>query len=196
MSHMHSDLEDSTDQIIFVPNRAKVEWTLCECILFLKQHEIYGNKWTEIAKVFPLKNQSDIKNHFYILLKKYISNIKQGKYYFDGHVDLIQCYYVVKHIIHFFNTNLKKKDHLRMLVLIEKLTEPMTLTYFHKFILMYPLFDKVGWKQYYEESNNFELLLLRGYHFPNRILPITSTSNNSCLSQEDKINFIHVFTHK
>ena len=54
----------------------KKDWTdKEEIILFSKQMQL-GNKWADIASFLPGRTLTDIKNHFYSKLRKFINNYK------------------------------------------------------------------------------------------------------------------------
>lgn len=40
-------------------------------------HQQYGNKWTEIAKLFDGRTDNDIKNHFYSMLRRSLRRINK-----------------------------------------------------------------------------------------------------------------------
>ena len=57
------------------PNIIKGIWSEKEeNLLFSTQLKI-GNKWYELAKLLLGRNENDIKNHFYLKLRKYIKKI-------------------------------------------------------------------------------------------------------------------------
>ena len=42
-----------------------------------ESHQKYGNKWTEIAKLFHGRTDNDIKNHFYSMLRRSLRRINK-----------------------------------------------------------------------------------------------------------------------
>ena len=40
-------------------------------------HQQYGNKWTEIGKLFDSRTDTDIKNHFYSMLRRSLRRINK-----------------------------------------------------------------------------------------------------------------------
>lgn len=40
-------------------------------------HQKYGNKWTEIAKIFEGRTDNDIKNHFYSMLRRSLRRVNK-----------------------------------------------------------------------------------------------------------------------
>ena len=40
-------------------------------------HQRYGNKWTEIAKLFHGRTDNDIKNHFYSMLRRSLRRVNK-----------------------------------------------------------------------------------------------------------------------
>lgn len=57
----------------------KSPWTLDEEKIFCEKHEILGNKWVEIAKSLPGRNDNAVKNYFYSSIRKYIRKIAKGR---------------------------------------------------------------------------------------------------------------------
>lgn len=57
----------------------KSPWTLDEEQVFCEKHEILGNKWVEIAKSLPGRNDNAVKNFFYSSIRKYIRKIAKGR---------------------------------------------------------------------------------------------------------------------
>lgn len=57
----------------------KTPWTLDEEQVFWEKHEILGNKWVEIAKSLPGRNDNTVKNYFYSSIRKYIRKIAKGR---------------------------------------------------------------------------------------------------------------------
>lgn len=51
-------------------------WTRDEKILFMLLHSVYGNRWGEIAKFYPNKNDLLMKNFFYSYMRKILKKIR------------------------------------------------------------------------------------------------------------------------
>lgn len=42
-----------------------------------KAHQKYGNRWTQIAKIFEGRTDNDVKNHFYSMLRRSLRRINK-----------------------------------------------------------------------------------------------------------------------
>jgi hypothetical protein len=178
-----------------VPSIQK-EWSADNCLEFLRLHELYSNHWLQISQVIKSRSEHDIKNHFYSLLRKCIGKIIGSSYQFDGHLDLIQCYYISHHIVSYFthmHAN-SKKEYLSTLLALKKVSQEQSSQYYSQLCIMCPYLKKVGWKNYVKEVSNLSGIQLYGYLLPNRILPVLSPEAiPKCLSAEDKSCFMEVW---
>ena len=59
------------------PNINKQAWTDKEEKMMFESHQKFGNKWTEIAKMFTGRTDNDIKNHFYSMLRRSLRRINK-----------------------------------------------------------------------------------------------------------------------
>ena len=57
------------------PSMKKNNWTLNEENILFSKHMQLGNKWADIASFLPGRTLTDIKNHFYSKLRKFIRKI-------------------------------------------------------------------------------------------------------------------------
>ncbi|KAJ0963819.1 hypothetical protein J5N97_028941 [Dioscorea zingiberensis] len=57
------------------PAIKKDAWTKEEEIILIHAHQVYGNKWAEIAKLLPGRADNSIKNHWNCSLKKRLDSI-------------------------------------------------------------------------------------------------------------------------
>ena len=57
------------------PNVKKNNWTEEEESILFTKHMQLGNKWSDIASFLPGRTLTDIKNHFYSKLRKFIRKI-------------------------------------------------------------------------------------------------------------------------
>jgi hypothetical protein len=171
-------------------------WSADNCEQFLRLHEAHNNHWLQISQILKNKSEHDVKNHFYSLLRKYISKITNHDFNFEGHLDLIQCYYIVHHIVSFFThkRNNLKKEYLSTLISLKKITELQSLQYFQSLCHVYPILKKLGWKAYLKELKRTSEISLKGFVFPNRILPcLNPCIESSFLTREEKNRFMDMW---
>ena len=55
----------------------KNAWSEREEKAMFEAHQQHGNKWTEIAKLFPGRTDNDIKNHFYSMLRRSLRRVNK-----------------------------------------------------------------------------------------------------------------------
>ena len=55
----------------------KEVWTSKEEKIMFEANQRYGNKWTEIAKLFQGRTDNDIKNHFYSMLRRSLRRVNK-----------------------------------------------------------------------------------------------------------------------
>jgi hypothetical protein len=196
MDKTHSLPRFTSSAVIQELNNKQKKWSAYEYTQFLKLHELYSNHWLQMSHIIQSKSEHDIKNHFYSLLRKCITKITTQNYQFEGHLDLIQCYYISQHIVGFLtqSQSSSKKEYLSTLITLKKVTEEQSVGYFSKLCLMFPFIKKVGWSNYLKEMNEFSEIQIRGFGFPNRILPQVSLSKGvNSLSSEEKSSLMEVW---
>lgn len=59
------------------PEVNKEEWSAKEEKTMFEAHQRYGNRWTEIAKLFDGRTDNDIKNHFYSMLRRSLRRVNK-----------------------------------------------------------------------------------------------------------------------
>ncbi|KAG9139300.1 hypothetical protein Leryth_011299 [Lithospermum erythrorhizon] len=74
------------------PSINKEAWTQEEELALIQAHQIYGNKWAELMKLFPGRSDNAIKNHWNSSVKK-----KLDQYLASG---LLQQYQGLPHVSH------------------------------------------------------------------------------------------------
>lgn len=58
----------------------KGQWTEVEEDIFLKGHAIFGNRWANIAKFIPGRQDGFLKNHFYSTMRVIMGKIKSFEF--------------------------------------------------------------------------------------------------------------------
>ena len=58
-------------------------WTIQEEMIVCERHQMFGNKWAEIAKNLPLRDDSMVKNFFYSSIRKNMRKIVKGRISLD-----------------------------------------------------------------------------------------------------------------
>ena len=62
-------------QVLDIQNR-KTVWTQEEEEVFILAHQIYGNRWTQIAECIPGRSDAYLKNHFYSTMRTLMPRVK------------------------------------------------------------------------------------------------------------------------
>ncbi|KAM6556834.1 hypothetical protein CsatB_003853 [Cannabis sativa] len=62
------------------PSLNKNPWTEEEESILIKYHQIYGNKWADIAKFLPGRSDNAIKNHWHCKVKKKMQVVSSQLY--------------------------------------------------------------------------------------------------------------------
>ncbi|XP_073223329.1 transcription factor MYB3R-1 isoform X2 [Cicer arietinum] len=60
------------------PDIKRTAWTKEEELILINNHQIYGNRWAEIAKFLPGRSENNIKNHWNCSLKKRVDQLKDS----------------------------------------------------------------------------------------------------------------------
>jgi hypothetical protein len=59
------------------PEVNKNAWSEEEEKAMFEAHQVHGNRWTEIAKIFAGRTDNDIKNHFYSMLRRSLRRVNK-----------------------------------------------------------------------------------------------------------------------
>ena len=78
------------------PQISQRPWLEMEENVFLKAHKTLGNKWSEIAKLFPGRKNNRLKNHFYSLMRKVMGQIKRKDCRNFSQLELMQVHYIIE----------------------------------------------------------------------------------------------------
>jgi len=173
--------------------RRSATWNVRECILFMELQPLYQNHWKQIQPNFPTKNEFDIKNHFYSIIRNSIQHIIRSDFNFHSQLSIVHCYYSISYVVDYFvnHPNGQVRNYLQTLTKLSNLTASKSISYQAQFVQRYKVLEKVGWKAYCEESQCFPNSDLDRYGMPNRILPELKNMAGQFLNQEDTLQFAH-----
>jgi hypothetical protein len=87
------------------------KWSKEEKVLFVLLHNEYGNRWSEIAKFYPERNDPAMKNYFYIYLRKVLKEAHNRLY--SSNIackpwEVLTSYYMIN-LIHTYLPKLQKE---------------------------------------------------------------------------------------
>jgi hypothetical protein len=169
------------------------EWTEKDELQLLTLHKLHQNKWSIIQNSLPSKSVNEIKNHFYSILRKGMRKITIKDYKFSDALDVVQSYYIAKHLFeHLVHPNKKiKKNYLKTLVEASKLKLCSVNAFIDVLVAGHPdvstlIFSEANLSDYLLKSSPEKMKL-------KRVLP--SPANDkfqlkaSAMSYEDKLAF-------
>lgn len=94
------------------PRINKEPWKPEEEMIFIDKHKVYGNKWAEIAKFLPGRNDNSVKNYFYSSVRKNIRKISMKRMTYDlkeNEVERELTIYLSQYILQMYRDYLEKK---------------------------------------------------------------------------------------